>query len=83
MTRKHWATDRQEEFLKARIAAFLEAHQKKKLSKDFFPVVVNQFRDQWPVPPLTTEDIAAGANTEQATKAKREKYDQVRLAILL
>jgi hypothetical protein len=81
MTRKRWTTDSQDEWLKARIAAFLEAHQKKKLSKDFFPVVVKEFRDQWPVAPLTAAESAAGPNAEQALKVKRQKYDQVRSAI--
>jgi hypothetical protein len=79
MTRKRWTTEIQEEWLKARIEAFLEAHQKKTLSKEFFPVVVKEFRDQWPVLPLTAEETAEGS-AEQAMKAKRLKYDQVRSA---
>jgi hypothetical protein len=79
MTRKRWTTDSQEEWLKARIAAFLEAHQKKTVSKDFFPIVMKEFRDQWPVPPLTTEETAAEPTVEQAMKIKRQKYDQVRM----
>jgi hypothetical protein len=76
------ATASQEEWLKARKAAFLTAHQKKTLSKEFFPNVLKEFREQWPVPPLTPEETAAEANLEQAMKGKCQKYDQVRLAIL-
>lgn len=77
MTCKRWTTDIQEEWLKARIAVFLKAHQKKLLSKDFFPVVVKEFRDQWPVPPLTAVETAAETTAEQAMKVKSQKYDQV------
>ena len=79
---KTWTTDSQEEWLKARIDAFLKAHQNKKLSKEFFPVVVKEFRDQWPVPALTTEEIAAEPTVERALVVKRQKYDQVRAAAL-
>ena len=69
MTRKAWTTDSQEEWLKA--------HQDKTLAKEFFPLVIKEFREQWPVPPLTSEETAAGPTVEQATKNKRNKYDQV------
>ena len=77
MTRKAWTTDSQEEWLKARIEPFLKAHQNKTLSKEFFPIVVKEFREKWPLPPLTSEEIASGPTVEQATKNKRNKYDQV------
>jgi hypothetical protein len=77
MTRKTWTTDSQEEWLNARIETFLKAHQSKTLSKDFFPVVVKEFRDNWPVLPLTPEEIASGPTVEKAMKDKRQKYDQV------
>lgn len=77
MTRKAWTTDSQEEWLKARIEPFLKAHQNKTLSKEFFPLVVKEFREQWPVPALTSEETAAGPTVEQAVKKKRHKYDQV------
>jgi hypothetical protein len=82
MTRKAWTTDSQEEWLKARIEPFLKAHQNKTLSKEFFPLIVKEFREQWPVPPLTSEETAAGPTVEQATKNKRNKYDQVCSATL-
>lgn len=81
MTRKRWTTDRQEEWLKARIDAFLKAHQKNTLTKEFFPLVVKEFRDQWPVPPLTAEETDAAPIAEQGLKAKRKKYDQVRYSM--
>ena len=81
MTRKSWTTNSQEEWLKARIEEFLKAHQKKTISKEFFPVVVKEFRDQWPVPPLTTAETAAEPTVEKAMKVKRQKYDQVHSSI--
>ena len=76
MTRKRWTTDSQEVWLKARIEGFIKAHHDKTLSKEFLPVVVKQFRDLWPVPPLTTEE-AADTTVELAMKNKHQKYDQV------
>jgi hypothetical protein len=58
MTRKRWTTDSQEEWLKARIEGFIKAYHDKTLSKEFLPVVIKEFRDLWPVPPLTTEEAA-------------------------
>jgi hypothetical protein len=82
MTRKPWTTKPQEEWLNARTEAFLQANQNKTLSKEFFPLVVKEFRDQWPVLPLTPEETAAEPTLERAMKVKRQKYDQVRSAIL-
>ena len=78
MTRKRWTTDSQEEWLKARIEGFIKAHHDKTLSKEYLPAIVKEFRDLWPVPPLTTEEAAADTTVELAMKTKRQKYDQVR-----
>lgn len=77
MTCKPWTTETQEEWLKAWIATFLEAHQIKTLSKEFFPAVVKEFHDKWQVLPLTDKETAAESKPEQAMKIKRQKYDQV------
>ena len=77
-----WATDKQEEWLKSHIAAFLDAHQRK-LSKDFFPVIVKEFHDKWPPEEPTVEEVADALSIEEANKTKHTKYDKVKLLLLL
>jgi hypothetical protein len=80
MTRQPWTTDGQRVWLESRKPAYLEANEKKTAAKEFFPVVFKEFREKWPVPPVTLEEIAqADGSVERATKAKREKYDKVRV----
>ena len=83
MPRTTWATDEQEEWLKSHIAAFLDAHQNKTLSQDFFPVIVKEFRDKWPPGEPTAEEVAGVLSIEEASKNKCTKYDKVKLLLLL
>jgi hypothetical protein len=83
MTRSTWATEEQDVWLKSRIAAFLDAHQKKTLSKEFFPVVVKEFRDKWPPGEPTAEEVADASSIEEANKIKRTKYDKVKLVVIV
>ena len=78
MTRKTWTTDAQLAWLQERKPTFIEALQNKTLSKEFFPMVVKEFREKWPVDPATVEEIANTQSAEHADKIKRDKYDQVR-----
>jgi predicted nucleic acid-binding protein len=77
MTRRKWTTDEQEEWLEQRKPAFLEANQKKTAAKDFFPTVVEEFRQKWPVPPVTEQEIADAGSVELAKRVKQNKYDKV------
>jgi hypothetical protein len=77
MTRRKWTTDEQEEWLEQRKPAFLEANQNKTAAKDFFPTVVEEFRQKWPVPPATEQEIIDAGSVELATRAKQNKYDKV------
>lgn len=77
MPRQRWATKEQEVWLEERNPAFLLANQKKAAAKDFFPLVVQEFRDKWPVPPVTQEEINAAGSLEVATRGKKNKYDKV------
>ena len=81
MTRKTWTTTEQEEWLKSQIQAFLKAHQNNTL-KTFFPPIIKEFRDKWPVDPLSDQEIEASTSVEQAKKEKRDKYDKVNLLLL-
>ena len=76
MTRQTWTTNDQKEWLDARKTAFLEAKQKELTSKEFFPQVVQEFREKWPVPPVTENEINFAGSVELATKVKRDKYDK-------
>jgi hypothetical protein len=77
MTRQTWTTNDQKEWLDVRKSAFLESKQKDLASKEFFPLVVREFREKWPVPPVTESEISFAGSVELATKVKRDKYDKV------
>jgi len=76
MTRQTWTTNDQKEWLEARKTAFLEAKQKELTSKEFFPLVMQEFREKWPVPAATEDEITFAGSVELATKVKRDKYDK-------
>jgi hypothetical protein len=79
MTRIPWTTNDQKEWLESRKAEYLAANLNKTAAKEFFPVVFKNFREKWPVPQVTQEEIdEADGSIELATKIKREKYDKVR-----
>lgn len=77
MTCRKWTSEEQETWLEQLKPAFLEANQKKTAAKDFFPTVIEEFRQKWPVPPVTEEEIADAGSVELATRAKQGKYDKV------
>jgi hypothetical protein len=77
MTRKSWTTDAQLAWLQERKGAFLQALQSKTSSKDFFPKIVQDFRQKWPVDDATDQEIASAKSLERANKIKRDKYDRV------
>jgi hypothetical protein len=81
MTRQKWATKEQEAWLEERKAAFFSANQKKAAAKEFFPTVLQEFRDKWPVPQVTEEEINKAGSLELATKAQKDKYDKVHCPI--
>jgi hypothetical protein len=77
MPRQKWATKEQEEWLEERNPAFFLANQKKAAAKEFFPLVVQEFRDKWPMPEVTQEEINENGSLELATRVKKIKYDKV------
>lgn len=77
MPRNTWATEDQHNWLEARKAQFIEANQRKAAAKDFFPDVVKEFRENWPVAPVSEAEINDAGSPELAMKTKREKYDKV------
>jgi len=51
--------------------------KKKTAAKDFFPAVIEEFRQKWLVPPATPEEIVDAGSVELATRVKQGKYDKV------
>ena len=77
MTRRKWTTDEQEAWLEQRKSAFIEANQKKTAAKEFFPIVIKEFCEKWPVSPVTQKEIDDAGSIELATRIKQGKYDKV------
>jgi hypothetical protein len=78
MTRQKWTTEEQEAWLEERKPAFLLANQKKCAARNFYPDLVKEFRNKWPVPPVTQAEIDDAGSVELATRVKRDKYGKVR-----
>ena len=79
MPRSPWTSNDQKKWLESRKTEYLAANLKKTATKEFFPAVFKDFREKWPVPSVTEEEIKeAEGSIELATKKKREKYDKVR-----
>jgi hypothetical protein len=78
MTRRKWTTTDQEEWLKLRLAGFSDAQVNKTTSKEFFPAVFKEWRNTWPIPSPTPEEITKAGNAEKATQKKRAEEDAVR-----
>lgn len=77
MTRHKWTTKEQETYLEEHKAAFVVANQNKSASKEFFPNIIKEFRERWPVPEVTQDEIADAGTREFAMKVKRDRYDKV------
>jgi len=73
MTRQSWTTDNQREWLEAKKSAFIDKKQNGNAAlKEFYHDVFREFREQWPVPPITEDEISAAGSAELATKVKRD-----------
>lgn len=78
MTRQKWTTANQEEWLKSHISKFSDAQVNKTTTKEFFPELLKEWRDAWPCPGPTPEEIAQAGSIEKATQKKRSKESTVR-----
>lgn len=63
--------------MEQRKAAFIEANQKKTAARDFFPIVTKEFREKWPMSPVTQQEVDDAGTIELATRVKQGKYDKV------
>ena len=77
MTRRKWTTSDQEEWLKTRLPEFSDAQANKTTSKEFFPTVLRDWRNLWPTPTPTPEEVTQAGNVEKATQKKKADEDTV------
>ena len=77
MTCATWTNEEQQNWLEARKAKFIEANQRRAVAKEFFPEIVKEFREKWPVPAVSQEEIDKAGSVGLATKTKCDKYDKV------
>jgi len=78
MVRGTWTTTEQKNWLESQKAAFLEAKQKGNTAlKEFFFIIFKEFREKWPVPPVTEDEATEAGSSGHATKIKCDRYDKV------
>jgi hypothetical protein len=78
MVRQTWATTEQKNWLESQKPAFIEAKQKGNAAlKELFVNIFKEFREKWPVPPVTEDEITKAGSSGLATKIKGDKYDKV------
>lgn len=77
MTRRKWTSPDQEEWLKSRIAKFTDAQVNKTTTKEFFPEIFKEWREEWPCPGPSPEEIAQAGSVEKATQKKRSEENSV------
>lgn len=84
MTRATWTTNDQKEWLEQRKAAFIEAKQEGSPAlREFYAAAFVEFREKWPMDPVTSDEVTAAGSAELATKIKRDKYDKVCWSFML
>ena len=77
MTRHQWTTPEQLDWLNERVSAFIDAQADKTTTKTFFPQVFKDWGNQWPLPPLTADEIAKFNSAEEAIRKQKSKSDEV------
>jgi len=77
MTCRKWTTAKQEDWLKGHLAEFGNAQVNKTTLKEFFPVVLKEWRNEWPTLDATQEEVACAGSIEKANKKKRAEEDTV------
>jgi len=78
MTRRKWTTTNQEDWLKERLAEFSNAQVNKTTSKEFFLMVLKEWRNTWPTPDATPEEVTQAGSVEKAAQKKRADEVTVR-----
>ena len=68
----------QKAWLEEQKPTFLIVNQNRCVAKTFYPDLVKEFCNKWPVPPVTEAEIGDAGSVELATRVKKEKYNKVR-----
>lgn len=76
MTRRKWTTDAQGNWLAGHLDTFVAALSNK-TTRDFFPKIIKDWHEAWPVPDPTPEEVAKAKNIEDAIKKKKNKEEIV------
>ena len=76
MGKRRWTTTEQRDWLEARIPAFTEAQQTKSTGS-FFPEVHRAWRESWPVPAPTEDEIRQWGSAEIATAKLVKRAQEV------
>ena len=77
MTWRKWTTSDQEEWLKTCLPEFADAQVNKTTSKEFLPTVLRDWKNSWPTPTPTPEEITQASNVEKAIQKKKANKDMV------
>jgi hypothetical protein len=75
MPKKSWATEEQLVWLYAQLPDFRLA-QEAKTTPSFFAKIYQDFHSQWPVPPPTSEEIAAEDGNDEKAQTTKEKASE-------
>jgi len=67
MTWATWTDEEQHTWLEAHKARFIEANQRRATAKEFFPNIVKEFQEKWPVSAPSQEEINEAGSIELAT----------------
>lgn len=78
MTRRQWTMLEQSDWLKQHLAAFVDSQANKTTVKEFFPQVIKEWRERWPLAEPTPDEISKAKSVEDAIKKKKSKDDEVR-----
>ena len=78
MARQTWTTIEQKNWLESRKATFVEAKQKGHAAlKELYATIFKEFRELWPIPPVTEDETTEAGSSELAKKIKRDRYKKV------
>jgi hypothetical protein len=77
MGKRRWTTTEQRDWLEARIPAFAEAQQTKTAGSTFFPDIHKAWRESWPVPAPTDDEIRQWGSAEIATAKLVKRAQEV------
>ena len=81
MDRRKWTTTEQEEWLRSHLAGYSDARdaQDDDTSKELLSVILEEWRNKWPTPSPSLDEIVQAGTVEKALQKKKAKENVVRL----